>query len=693
MLVHNWIAGVLLAVCLGAWGNADAFAKSNLQPPSGRKAPRTTRSFARIETSFHVARLGGDPLDFEKNDVRAQIRLPDGKVLSLPAFFDGDDVWRVRHTPTAPGKYEVVGATRNGQKLNAVATPATFSVSGAFEAGFVKVDPQNPRRFSFDSGARYYPLGTNQAWITGTPGEYTARFAKVGASGQNWSRVWMEHWDNKNLDWAPDGKGGFNIGAARRWDEVVESATKNGIYFQVVTQHHGQYSSTVNPNWNDNPYNVKNGGFLKNPLDFFTDEHARELTKRKLRYAVARYGYSPHVLAWELWNEVQFSNAGVQKNWAIVAKWHQEMSDFLRTQDAYGHLITTSSEAPPEVFASVDYYQRHSYPSNLIAEVSQDPFVGAQWEAKPAFIGEYGSDHTGDRPDEWTLHSGLWAGLFSDAAGAAQYWYNDKVEDSNWYGHFASASGFLKAANFAARDAKVPFHAARVSIETPVHGALYLNPGAGWENVTRSDFDLSKPEDVSAFGQFPRYFQGKNHRDMNPKPLVLRVNVPTAGNLEVRLTQIAKAGANIRVTVGGKTTEFPFAATADDLSDAKTLSVPIQAGAQTISIENSGQDWVVLRDIAVPGAATLLSGFVKSEPDCLMGWFYHQANIEAADPQTQSSGSAQIAGMQAGTYSVTWWDTVAGKPLKTESARADGNGLALQIPSISRDIAVWAVKK
>ncbi|RYX82414.1 DUF5060 domain-containing protein [bacterium] len=695
MFHPHWLRGALLAASLCSLITEAAFAKSNLQTPAQTHAPRTKRSFARIEATFHIPNLQGDPYDFELNDVRAQIRLPDGKLLSLPAFFDGGDVWRVRHTPTSPGNYEVLAVTLDGEELNVAVTPAQFKVSGASEPGFVGIDPKNPLRFSFDSGARYYPLGTNQAWISGKTGDYTTRFAKVGALGQNWSRVWMNHWDGKNLDWAPDGKGGWSLDAARRWDEVVDAAAKNGLYVQMVTQHHGQYSSRVNPNWDYNPYNVKNGGFLAAPNDFFTDERARTLTKRKLRYAVARYGYSPHIMAWELWNEVQFSDAGSDKKWDIVAKWHREMSDFLRTQDAYGHLITTSSEIPAEVYASVDYYQRHAYPANLIDDVSQTPFAGKEWPVKPAFIGEYGGsgDGIGDRPEEWVMHSGLWASLFSDAGGAAQYWYNDRVEDKGWYGHFAAANGFLKAVDFVGRDAATPFHPVPMSIDTPTHGPLFISPGAGWESVTQSEFDLSKAADIVAFARYPRYFQGNNHRDMNPKPLVLKVNAPSAGELQIRLTQVAKAGANLRVTIGGKTKDFAYPATPDDLNVTDALKVPVSAGAQTISIENTGQDWVVLRDISLPGAATLLEGFAKATPSCAMGWFYHRANVEAATPQGQSGGTAKIGAVQAGNYAVTWWDTLAGKPLKTEQLKADKNGLTLQIPAISRDIAVWAVRR
>ena len=44
------------------------------------------------------------------------------------------------------------------------------------------------------------------------------------------------------------------------------------------------------------------------PLDsasaVFTDAAVQELLRRRFRYAVARWGASPNVMCWELWNEV-----------------------------------------------------------------------------------------------------------------------------------------------------------------------------------------------------------------------------------------------------------------------------------------------------------------------------------------------------------------------------------------------------
>lgn len=654
------------------------------------QVPHTAQSFPKIEASFLLPDFQGDPYDFEKNDVRISLRLPDGQILSLPAFYDGQHNWRVRHTPTAPGEYAVVGISRSGEKLGATATPQSWSVGGASEPGFVRIDPKNPRRLSFDSGARYYPIGMNQAWRTGGLPDIPVLFGKMGAAGLNWSRVWMNAWDGKNLDWPRHGElGELNLDVARYWDTIVEGAEKSGIYFQLVTQHHGQYTRAVNPNWDDNPYNVKNGGFLATPQEFFTNERARALTKRKLRYSIARYGYSPHILSWELWNEVQFSDAARDRKWDTVAAWHKEMSDFIRAQDPYRHLITTSSEAPPEVYAPLDYYQRHAYPSNLIPVLGRPGFDGPQWPVKPEFTGEFGSD----RPEEWMLHSGLWAGLMSATAGAAQYWDWNAVEKENFYPHFAAASGLLKASNFAAHDAQNPLKATRVSITTPQRGALRLGASGDWEAARKSEFDISNPADVAAFAQLPRFLQGQNHRELNPKPITLKFSTLRPGALRLRITQSAKAGANLRIGVNGNITEFPIPAAEQDNNTPREFSVPLNAGAQTVSLENAGQDWVVLRDITIPGAAMMLDGIAKANSNFALAWFYSGENIEAEKPQGSLSGTAIVAGLQPGRYQVTWWDTVAGKPLQVETARADADGLHLQIPSVSRDVAVYARKE
>ncbi len=59
----------------------------------------------------------------------------------------------------------------------------------------------------------------------------------------------------------------------------------------------------------DSPCNIKNGGPLEKLIDYFTNPKAQKANYDRLRYLVARYGYSPNVFVWELWNEVDGNDA------------------------------------------------------------------------------------------------------------------------------------------------------------------------------------------------------------------------------------------------------------------------------------------------------------------------------------------------------------------------------------------------
>ena len=71
---------------------------------------------------------------------------------------------------------------------------------------------------------------------------------------------------------------------------------------------HGQVSTGVNPEWNDNPYNAANGGPATNTWDFFTNATAINLHKNRLRYIIARYGYAQSIQSWELFNEIDWTD-------------------------------------------------------------------------------------------------------------------------------------------------------------------------------------------------------------------------------------------------------------------------------------------------------------------------------------------------------------------------------------------------
>ena len=294
--------------------------------------------YPRLEASFSITNLATDPWDYTVTDVRVQITQPDSSTVSLPAFYDGGTTWRVRHTPMLAGLYQVTGITLNGSPL-AVSNlqPSSWTVSGATTSpGYVRVDPANTNKFITSNGRRHYPLGHNVAWWTNNT-QLAGIMSKLGGARENWSRIWMTHfYDSLNLEWPKVGSlGQYSLPVAQKWDAIVSAAEQSGVFFQMTLQHHGQYSTTVNPNWNENPYNTANGGFLSSAAQFFTNATATAYTKRKYRYIVARWGYSPAIMGWELFNEVQFTDAGQNGQWANVAAWHSEMAAFIRAQDPY----------------------------------------------------------------------------------------------------------------------------------------------------------------------------------------------------------------------------------------------------------------------------------------------------------------------------------------------------------------------
>src|ERR1041385_4451131 len=185
--------------------------------------------YQRIEASFAITNLVTDPFDYTQTDVRAQITQPDSSTLALPAFFDGGITWRVRHSPTNPGPYQITGVTLNGQALQVTPQPASWLVTGdRIGPGYIRVDPSNTNRFITTDGRRYFPVGQDLAWDVNSTASVVNLMAKLGGARENWARIWMDDWDAKNLDW-PKVNGTFgqlSLTVAQKWDAMVSARSE-----------------------------------------------------------------------------------------------------------------------------------------------------------------------------------------------------------------------------------------------------------------------------------------------------------------------------------------------------------------------------------------------------------------------------------------------------------------------------------
>ena len=248
----------------------------------------------------------------------------------------------------------------------------------------------------------------------------------------------------------------------RAWqlDRVIDEAERRDIYVMLSLLNHGAFSTVFNSEWADNPYNAANGGPLASPQEFFTNETARDLFAQRLRYIVARWGSSTHVLAWELWNEVDLTNGYAP---AAVAAWHADMAARLRALDPNDHLVSTSHAFfanDPRVWndGGLDFTQVHYYADTLPAFANLSKTVVtwtgnrlAQTE-RPVLFGELGVDSRGpvetqaNDPEGIGVHDGLWAGAVSGGFGTAMPWWWDSLiatEPQRYYPMFGSIARYV----------------------------------------------------------------------------------------------------------------------------------------------------------------------------------------------------------------------------------------------------------
>lgn len=484
-----------LALALGVPALPAAARTADVPRIHDLEAPGRALQWAKFESTASITPEPANPFDPELIDVQGHFVGPDGKERRVPGFFyqgysralvdgrevltpEGDPVWKVRFTPTLPGVWRWWWTVRT--PVGETATrPRTLRVTAREAPGFVRPpgageDPRYPR---FDDGSPFFAVGENVAWYDerGTFA-YDSWYRRLAEQGANYARLWMPSWAF-GIEWTVPGRPGSGLGDYRHrldraWqlDYVIELGERLGIYQMISLLNHGAFSLLFNSEWEANPYNAANGGPLEVPGEVFTDPAATELLKRRFRYIVARFGYSTHVLAWELWNEVDLVTPYEP---ATAARWHAEMASFLRALDAFDHLVTTSvavkvgHDAALWEGAGLDITQFHFYSRSfgdvpLFPNLAQDfttwaPVMQAA-HRRPFLISEFGVDARGPAeteaadPEGIGFHDGLWAGALGGTFGTAMTWWWDNYVDPHgerFYPQFGSVARFL---------AGVPWH-------------------------------------------------------------------------------------------------------------------------------------------------------------------------------------------------------------------------------------------
>ena len=404
-----------------------------------------------------------DPACSSEVAVDLRLQAPSGSPVDVPAYLEHGlsgrpSEWRVRFSPEESGAYSGSLVIRQDGRDEATA-PVRFEVAPSGRRGFLH--PDGPWIFRFDNGEPFRGIGENIAWESRSNDDsryfralnenprynYGTMFGKLAASGGNFVRAWMCPW-NLPLEWNhvvdtdrySDDTGRFNRSAIHRMDQVVRLARESGVYLMLTLDTGG---ALLGGDWAINPYNARNGGPAATPVDFFTNPAARARYKDRLRYIVARWGYSPHIAAWELFNEVDNAMYGQTPERipdSVVTAWHAEMSAYLKRIDPAHRPVTTSVShrdvAGLDAIPTIDFNQRHIYRSTHDIPSVLRRYVRST--GKPYVIGEFSrewdwsrnfDDFAADMDGDY--RRGLWLGLFSPTPILPMSWWWEYFDSRN----------------------------------------------------------------------------------------------------------------------------------------------------------------------------------------------------------------------------------------------------------------------
>lgn len=313
-------------------------------------------------------------------------------------------------------------------------------------------------------------------------------------------------------------------------DQLIEHAHKLGLRLEFNMQFHitSLHGWSEHWDWTDlknDPQNTtptmascyyserERTNCDKEPISFFREENARKFYKKKLRYFIARYGYSPDLINLELWSEI--NNVGMRDNLsphflsqlprslaydssavsrAIIGDWLIEMARFIKEDLRHrNHLIAAEYTGLKNTDlvckeSSVDRSWESPY-IDLICFSSYD--IGAdrwqkwsdhndknkcgwyklgcnnQWRTKgyaavdkPFFPAEYGSGLLNDE-DSTFLMKDMWASAFSGFATAGLNW--GRQRPNTWWKQYKVTESFYREkiwsdASFAQAILERPFY-------------------------------------------------------------------------------------------------------------------------------------------------------------------------------------------------------------------------------------------
>lgn len=687
--------------------------------------------YEKFEITFGLTGNWDNPFDPEQIKVDATFTDPQGKNISVPGFFYqdyrlneknrpekvGQPVWKVRFTPVLSGDYKYVVVANN--KGTEEKSPVGNFTSINFNAnhGFLGVSKTNQLYLEFIDGTSFFGIGQDRS-----QGEQRGCYQRFANSGGNFNRLFLTN-GNFNIEelntpamGADLGIGKMNQECSWNLDKVLELGEKLGIYHMLTITNQWAF----NQMWKVHAYNIANGGPLNSKNEYWTNEEAMKLFERRLRYHIARWGYSTAVFSWDLWNE--YSAMGSPLDVAIT--WHTRMARYLRANDPFKHVIHTndgSFNGRPEMHSlpEMEVVSTNMYGINDVSH------LGESWikrnisnYKKPYILTEFATWHTsgsaggyaGMDPERRLLHDGLWTPIVTGGAATGMAWEGNWLDHEIFYTYLKAITKVVDKIPFSKRQwkpaeitsftfakSKAPYYADVIFEGWPGN---YSRP----RDVNPEVFNVDKSGRVEQQDAFNAVLQGATGaRPGATSKVSLKVDFPVDGEFVTYVTEIRNPEGTPKLTItmdGDEVIKKDL--TPLERPDYRAMkydqAFPIKAkkGTHTFTISNPGTGEYVtafgLNNYLLKNGPDLEVRGLQAD-DYMIVWFKNPKftilhELMGIKYQTQPEGVLQLKNVADGQWKALWVNTVTSETVKSELIKCTGGKLVLNTPSIDRSYAV-----
>ncbi len=637
----------------------------------------TIPKYEKLELVVLISATYNSPYDFDQVNLQCTFTSPTGKIYEVDGFYyqpftmpepdylisAGQPDWRIRFSPNETGLWSYVVKITDTQGSASYPTQQ-FTCVVSSHKGFIK---HLGDHLVHDNGERFLGLGTNLAWTEWGSGftVYDDWLVTLNNNGGNFIKITMAPWIF-GLEWGSGTLGNYNNRQNRAWglDWIFDKMTEYGIYCQFHFLVHDELRPDNNTGWNENPYKSANGGPCNNPQDFFTNATAKKFYKQKIRYSIARWGYSSYLHSWEIMSEAD--NTGFFESYQPdIYNWLIETAEFVKNRDVYQRPVTSGFAWPqndPLYWNNpmTDFTQTHNYDfvPDLEMKVYNYSNYYRDFYQKPTITGEFALGHDPAAilqadPDGIAFHNVLWSSVFSGNIGSAMsWWWDNYLYTNNLFTYFQPVSTFI---NQAAIKETSWYHTLPLT-SSDIHETLYVFPdfSSTSEKAPSNTFDVGPSGAMNpTVMDLGKHLYGSLYNSLRNPP-TFNVNYLKPGKFNVRTSGIA-VFSKIRIRLNGNTIINVTAST------NTTYSIDVPAGLHTIKVDNSGSGLLKIEKYEFENYMPQLRAFVLRKSNHIAGWFQNinynwKQLLETGTPPPVSGGKINLENLPYGLYKVDWYN-------------------------------------